>query len=111
MGAHPPGQCDPGRFAPSRFVPDSNGTYLDSEPVKVRFRVGEFTETCLADFDGNGEVDILDFLDFIDGFGACENQPAPCPSEDVNADFNGDTFVDVLDFLDFIDAFGAGACP
>lgn len=66
---------------------------------------------CPGDFNNNGEVDVLDFLDFFDAFGQCDGQPAPCPDESVNADFNGDTFVDVLDFLDFFDAFGQGACP
>ncbi|MBX3368231.1 MAG: NF038122 family metalloprotease [Phycisphaeraceae bacterium] len=61
---------------------------------------------CAADYNGDGEFDILDFLDFLDDFGQCENQPGPCGLHD--ADFNGDTFVDVLDFLDFLDAFGTG---
>lgn len=65
---------------------------------------------CSSDVNGDTESDILDFLDFIDSFGACENQPAPCAgSSGIDADFNGDTFVDILDFLDFIDAF-AGGC-
>jgi predicted outer membrane repeat protein len=65
--------------------------------------------TCPSDVNGDGDSDILDFLDFIDAFGACENQPAPCAgSSGVDADFNGDTLVDILDFLDFFDAFGIG---
>jgi hypothetical protein len=64
---------------------------------------------CPSDVNGDTESDILDFLDFIDSFGACENQPAPCAgSSGIDADFNGDTFVDILDFLDFLDAFGTG---
>ncbi len=66
---------------------------------------------CIADFNADTEVDILDFLDFFDAFGQCENAPAPCPSVEANADVNGDTLVDILDFLDFFDAFGQGACP
>ena len=65
--------------------------------------------SCPADVNGDGELDVLDFLDFIDSFGACENMPAPCAgSSGIEADFNGDGWVDVLDFLDFIDAFGNG---
>lgn len=101
----------PGLYDLTLIAWDSNGIYLDSEPVKVRFRVGEFTIPCIADFNEDTEVDILDFLDFFDAFGPCENAPAPCPSVDVNADVNGDTLVDILDFLDFFDAFGQGACP
>ncbi len=66
---------------------------------------------CTADFNHDAEVDILDFLDFLDAFGGCDGQPAPCPSVDVNADVNGDTGIDILDFLDFLDAFGTGTCP
>lgn len=62
---------------------------------------------CLADYNGDTEVDVLDFLDFFADFGDCENQPAPCGSL-FNADVNGDTLIDVLDFLDFLDAFGQG---
>ncbi len=64
-------------------------------------------DACLADYNGDAEVDILDFLDFFDDFGACESQPAPCGTIS-DADFNGDTIVDILDFLDFLDAFGSG---
>jgi len=64
---------------------------------------------CPSDVNGDTESDILDFLDFIDSFGTCENQPAPCAgSSGIEADFNGDTSVDILDFLDFFDAFGTG---
>jgi hypothetical protein len=62
---------------------------------------------CAADYSQNGEVDVLDFLDFIDDFGACENQPSPCGGLG-DPDLNGDTIVDILDFLDFLDAFGNG---
>jgi hypothetical protein len=64
---------------------------------------------CLADYNDDGLDDILDFLEFINDFSACELQPAPC-GETFNSDVNGDTFVDILDFLDFIDSFSAG-CP
>jgi hypothetical protein len=62
---------------------------------------------CAADYNADGEDDILDFLDFFDDFGNCEGEPGPCGASG-DADFNGDTLVDVLDFLDFFDAFGQG---
>ncbi|MCW5768704.1 MAG: right-handed parallel beta-helix repeat-containing protein [Phycisphaeraceae bacterium] len=62
---------------------------------------------CPADYNGDNEVDILDFLDFFDDFGTCDGQPSPCGSNG-NPDFNGDTAIDILDFLDFFDAFGSG---
>jgi hypothetical protein len=58
-----------------------------------------------ADFNADTIVDVLDFLDFIDDFGSCENQPAPCGST-ADADLTGDTIVDILDFLRFFDLFG-----
>lgn len=65
--------------------------------------------SCPSDVNGDTDSDILDLLDFLDSFGACENQPAPCAgSSGIEADFNADTLVDILDFLDFLDAFGAG---
>ncbi len=66
-----------------------------------------FRDLCPADHNDDGEIDVLDFLDFFDDFAVCENQPAPCGNIG-NADFTGDTVVDVLDFLDFFDRFGQG---
>jgi choice-of-anchor B domain-containing protein len=66
-------------------------------------------EFCPADYNQDGDDDVLDFLDFFDDFGQCENQPAPCGTI-ADADVNADTSVDVLDFLDYLDAFGIG-CP
>lgn len=65
------------------------------------------TSPCAADVNGGG-LDVTDLLDFLDAFGTCEGQPAPCSSGGVSGDFNGDTIVDVLDFLDYLDAFGTG---
>ncbi|MBX3316432.1 MAG: hypothetical protein KF902_06155 [Phycisphaeraceae bacterium] len=64
-------------------------------------------QCCAADYNGSGELDVLDFLDFFDDFGACLNQPAPCGTLG-DPDLNGDTIIDILDFLDFLDAFGQG---
>lgn len=64
-------------------------------------------EKCPADYSGTEEVDVLDFLDFIDDFSACDGQVEPCGTYG-NPDINGDTIIDILDFLDFLDAFGQG---
>ena len=77
------------------LVPDEDGNGVPDTCV------------CVADYNGDGDDDILDFLDFIDDFGGCEGQPAPCGNT-ANADLNADTVVDILDFLDFFDAFGIG---
>lgn len=63
---------------------------------------------CPIDYNGTGDSgDVLDLFDFLDDFGACELQPAPCGTIG-NADFNADGIVDILDFLDFLDGFGRG---
>lgn len=63
---------------------------------------------CKADFNLDGEADILDFLDFFDAFSQCDGQPAPCTSTLNDADVNNDGSIDILDFLDFLNAFSAG---
>jgi uncharacterized membrane protein len=66
-------------------------------------------EPCAADVNADGELDILDLLDFLDSFGECAGQPGPCAGPSgVSADFNRDAFVDIQDFLGFLDGFGAG---
>mgnify|MGYP001468946946 CR=1 FL=1 len=85
-----------------------SGSIVEAAVDDFKVTVLDCTPPCAADVNGGG-LDVTDFLDFIDSFGTCENQPAPCAgSSGVDADFNGDTTVDVLDFLDFIDAFGTG---
>ena len=64
-------------------------------------------DQALADYNDDGGVDVLDFLDFIDDFGTCENQPTPCTSTGFDADqYNPDGFIDIVDFLNFFDLFG-----
>ncbi|MCW5768489.1 MAG: hypothetical protein KIT19_07380 [Phycisphaeraceae bacterium] len=83
----------------------ASGTFTaPGSPIALRLIEGV---VCASDYDGNGEVDILDFLDFMDDFGACNGEPSPCGSFG-EPDLNGDTIVDIVDFLDFIDAFGRG---
>ncbi|MDX2146132.1 MAG: hypothetical protein SFZ23_01315 [Planctomycetota bacterium] len=54
-------------------------------------------ETCPADFNGDGQVDFFDFLDFSVAFS----------TEDLSADFNADFQVDFFDYLDFSAAFSS----
>ena len=53
---------------------------------------------CPADFNGDGQVDFFDYLDFVSAFAA----------EDPSADFNGDGQIDFFDCLDFVAAFAEG---
>lgn len=66
------------------------------------------SEICLADYNGSGDAgDILDFLDFIADFSACDGQVVPC-GQFGEPDFNGDGVIDILDLLDFLQAFDQG---
>jgi len=53
---------------------------------------------CRADFDGDGELTIFDFLAFQNAFDA----------GDLTADFDGDGELTIFDFLAFQNAFDAG---
>ncbi|MHC4274498.1 MAG: dockerin type I domain-containing protein, partial [Planctomycetota bacterium] len=55
---------------------------------------------CLADIDGNGEVDVIDFLALLAAWGPNPGDPA---------DINRSGAVDVLDFLLLLAAWGP--CP
>ncbi|MEO1008872.1 MAG: GC-type dockerin domain-anchored protein [Planctomycetota bacterium] len=55
---------------------------------------------CRADFDGDGELTIFDFLGFQNAFDA----------GDLAADFDGDGALTIFDFLAFQNEFDAG-CP
>ncbi len=97
-------------FAGGTLRSDNRGFNRPTDQSRfVGFRVSRrvIEPPCSADYNGDTLPDILDFLDFFDDFGACDQQPAPCGSRG-DADLNGDTIVDILDFLDFLDAFGQG---
>lgn len=64
---------------------------------------------CGADYNGDTEPDVLDFLDFLEDFSLCDGGASPCGTFG-EPDINGDTLVDILDFLEFMDVFGTG-CP
>lgn len=57
-----------------------------------------------ADYNADGNTDVLDFLDFIADFDTCDNQPSPC-GDLGNPDLNNDGTTDVLDLLDFLQVF------
>ena len=55
-----------------------------------------------ADFDGNGTVDIPDFLLFVDVFGLTAGQEG----YETKYDLNGNDTIGIPDFLIFVDSFG-----
>jgi len=75
----------PGRVAQTRLELFGGGGMPDSN-------------LCAADFNGDGEVDFFDYLDFVAAFS--EGHPS--------ADFNGDGEIDFFDYLDFVAAFSQG---
>ena len=56
------------------------------------------SETCAADFNGDGFIDFTDFDDFVFAF----------EGGDPAGDFNGDGFLDFTDFDEFVGTFEAG---
>lgn len=55
---------------------------------------------CIADLNGDGELDFVDISDFLAGF----------MSEDPAVDFNSDGEFDFVDISGFLDSFTSG-CP
>ena len=55
-------------------------------------------EGCYADFDGNGVLDLFDFLAYVNSFNANEKK----------ADCDGNGVLDLFDFLCYVNAFNAG---
>ncbi|GIK19751.1 MAG: hypothetical protein DYG93_09055 [Leptolyngbya sp. PLA2] len=64
----------------------------------VAFALVPIAAPCPADFNGDGVVNTLDLLAFLNAFTA----------GDASADFNGDGTVNTLDVLAFLNAFTAG---
>lgn len=63
---------------------------------------------CPADVNFDCTVDILDILAYLDAFGGCDGNNAPCGVGGVDADYNGDGVIDILDLLTYLDDFGSG---
>lgn len=62
---------------------------------------------CPANYNCDGAIDILDFLDFFEDFSACDQLATPCGTRG-EPDINGDAMVDILDLLEFLSSFGEG---
>ena len=55
-----------------------------------------------ADFNGNGEVDIPDFLQFVDAYGTQTGDP----NYDAKFDLDNNGVIGIPDFLAFVDLYG-----
>jgi hypothetical protein len=62
-------------------------------------------QTCLADVNGDGGVNVLDLIELL----LCFGQPTTPPC-DQGQDVNGDGTINVLDLIELMLAFGA-SCP
>ena len=60
-----------------------------------------------ADFDGSGQVDISDFLQFVSAFGSSAGDA----NFDTKYDLDSSGSVDIADFLQFVNVFGQTAEP
>ena len=76
--------CEPGALGGGEFSTASYAILLEY--------------VCKADFDGSGELDVFDFLEF----------QATFVRGDIRADFDGDGTLTIFDFLAFANAFQDG---
>lgn len=84
---------DAGQILYDQWLASDKGPPVVMDEVQLALE-----QSCPADFNGDGTVDTLDFLAFLNAFNA--GDPA--------ADFNGDGSVNTLDFLGYLNAFAAG---
>ncbi len=77
---------------------------MDGQPRLIGSRIDigadEFTYT--GDVNGDGSVDVVDLLYFVDAFGTAPGDAKWNPA----CDFNNDGSVDVVDLLDLVFNFG-----
>lgn len=92
------------RTGSAGLVVSLSGPGVANQPIPAAM----WSSYCPSDVDRNGEIDIVDFLTFIDAFGTCDGSSGACNVGGVRADFDGNGVIDVVDLLDYLDAFGGG---
>jgi hypothetical protein len=83
-----------------RFIAEDAGEGSLVEAAVDDFKIQTLLcdDACYADFDGDGELTLFDFLGFVNEFNAGEDR----------ADCTADGAFDLFDFLCFVNAFNAG---
>lgn len=91
------------------YVTDPNDLDIDGDPRVVNGRIDmgadEWNAVLMADFDGDGDVDLADFATFTQCFGGSFNPPAATCPAGVDADLDNDGDVDLADFALFTQQF------
>lgn len=64
----------------------------------------DYPAQCYGDSDGDGDVDVVDWPPFRDGFGCC--YPQQCYIDNACADYNRDGCINIVDWPEFRDWFG-----
>ena len=72
--------------------------YLESVDAQMPVSNPNYVTGKSSDFNGDGQIDFEDFLEFVNAYG----------SEEARFDLDNSGRVDFADFLKFVDDFGSG---
>ncbi len=92
-------------FMPAHHFLDADASRQQNPDVSTAV-ITSTTSNCPGDFDGNREVNLADFLAFVEVFGKSSSDAG----FDVRMDFDGNREVNLADFLAFVEVFGS-TCP
>ena len=79
-----------------------HGVVMDVDRISYPIEDSEVIVCMKGDFDGDGHIDIFDFVQFADAYGS----EAGDPNYNAIGDFNDDGYIDIFDFVDFADGYG-----
>ncbi|HEX73550.1 MAG TPA: hypothetical protein G4N93_00135 [Dehalococcoidia bacterium] len=79
-----------------------HGVVMDEDRISYPIEDSEVIVCMKGDFDGDGHIDIFDFVAFADAYGSELGDP----NYNAIGDFNNDGQVDIFDFVDFADGYG-----
>jgi len=79
-----------------------HGVVMDVDRISYPIEDGEVIVCMKGDFDGDGDIDIFDFVNFADAYGATQGDLNYNPV----GDFDNDGDVDIFDFVAFADGYG-----